>query len=211
MDYGIVARDVALVVVEFLKILAWPGVILVALLIFREPIKKILSNLEHAEMAGVSFKIRAGELSKKVEQLPEKLKKKDDGSTRPPSSAPEPEEMDADESAVLESAQRQIESSWAALTNNTWKLHTSLFNKRFRGEPEETPYVRPRSVVHAVTDLHRNGMIDTPTLETFRSAQRLKEELLENANSATFETYGQFLKTIGRLQARVHSWAVELT
>lgn len=211
MDYGIVARDVALVMVEFLKILAWPGVILVALFTFREPIKKILSNLEHAEMAGVSFKIRASELSKKVEQLPEKLKKKDEGSTRPPSPEPELEEMDAEATAVLDSAKAQIKGSWASLANETGKLHISLFNKRFRGEPEDTPYVQPRSVVQAVTDFHRRGMIDAPSLETFRSAERLNEELLENANSATFETYGQFLNTIGRLRARVHSWVVELT
>ena len=205
MDYGIVARDVALVVVEFLKILAWPGVLLAALLSFREPIKKILSNLEQAEMAGVSFKVRAGELLKKVDQLPEKLKKKDEGSPTPPSSPPEdePDEMDGDADAVLDSAKEQIRSSWAALENMTLKLH----QRHFMGSGgRSTPYAKPRSVVHALTDFHRNGMIDRSALETFVSAQRLKDELLENANAATFATYRQFLGTIGQLKDRVQMW-----
>lgn len=205
MDYGIVARDVALVVVEFLKVLAWPGVLLSALLIFREPINKILSNLEQAEMAGVSFKVRASELLKKVDQLPEKLKRKDQGSPPTPSSPPEsePEEKDKEANTVLESAKEQIRSSWAALENMTLKLHQQLF---MGSGGTAHPYTRPRSVVHAVTDLHRNGMIDRSTLETFFSAQRLKDELLENASAATFGSYRQFLDIITQLKGRVELW-----
>lgn len=212
MDYGIVARDVALVVVEFLKVLTWPGVVVIVLWMFRPQISSILRRIRRAAVGDLSVDLseEAGELSDKVGRLPDRLKKKKDEDSTTPASPPdfEPEMMDDDATAVLDSAKEQIRNSWAALANMTLKLHQTLF---MGAGGSSTPYVRPRSVVHAVTDFHRNGMIDTSALETFRSAQRLKDELLENANSATFETYGQFLSTIGHLKTRVQSWISEGT
>ncbi|MUU72050.1 hypothetical protein [Pseudarthrobacter sp. GA104] len=206
MDYGIVARDVALVVVEFLKVLAWPGVILVALCMFRKQINGIFVRLKEAAFAGVSVSLReeAGELSEKVGKLPEKLKKRDEGSTAS-SQEPEaePDVIDSDEADVLNNAKAQIEFSWADLEDTSLNLHQRLF---MGSGGSSNPYRRPNSVVHALADLHRNKMIDSETLSTFREAQNFKKHLVDNANNATFETYSQFLNTIDSLKHRVSLW-----
>ncbi|TPV50466.1 hypothetical protein FJ661_10740 [Pseudarthrobacter phenanthrenivorans] len=204
MDYGIVSRDVALVVVEFLKVLAWPGVILVALRMFRQQINGIFFRVKEAAFAGVSVSLReeAGELSEKVGKLPEKLKKGDEGSTAS-SQESEPDEIDSDEADVLNNAKAQIEFSWADLEDTSLNLHQRLF---MGSGGSSNPYKRPNSVVHALADLHRNKMIDSETLSTFREAQNFKKHLVDNANNATFETYSQFLNTIDSLKHRVSSW-----
>lgn len=203
MDYGIVARDVALVVVEFLKVLAWPGVILVALGMFRKQINGIFVRLKEAAFGGVSVSLReeAGELSDKVGRLPEKLKKRDEGPTASPQESES--EIDSDEADVLNNAKAQIEFSWTDLEAATLNLHQRLF---MGSGGSSNPYKQPKSVVHALADLHRNKMIDSETLSTFREAQNFKKHLVDNANNATFETYSQFLNTIDSLKQRISLW-----
>jgi len=140
-------------------------------------------------------------MSRKVDQLPDKLKKPDEAPTSPPS---EPEDPDSDAANVLDSAKAQIRSKWDALEVMTLRLHQRLF---MGSGGTNTSYVRPRSVVQAVTDFRRNAMVDSSALETFQSAQRLQNELLDNANAATFATYSQFLGTIEHLKGRVQSWS----
>jgi hypothetical protein len=204
MDLGIVVRDVALVVLEFLKVLAWPVVVLVAVLMFREQINSIFRRLKGAAFGGVSLSLseEADELSEKVDKLPEKLKKISEEPTPSPDE-PAADSVDSDKADLLNNAKAQIEFSWADLEEATLSLHQRLF---MGSGGSENPYKRPNSVVHALSDLRRNKLIDSETMSTFREAQDFKKHLVDNANNATFETLSQFLKTIDGLKRSVSLW-----
>ncbi|WP_284982461.1 hypothetical protein [Arthrobacter sp. efr-133-TYG-118] len=210
MDYGIVSRDIALLVLEFLKVLAWPGVVLAGLWTFRDQIRHILHRVKEAAFGGatISFAENTSELSEMVERIPNELKKKDEGSVPPPSVAHEPEEPDSETTELLDAANAQIISRWAALTNDTWKLHQTVF---MGSGGTSTSYAQPKTLLQAVSDFQRNGLINNDTLEAFRFAQNLKTNLLHDTNAATFEAYRQFLSTIDQLSGHVRSWISKWT
>jgi hypothetical protein len=230
LDWGIVARDTATVLIEYVKVLAWPAVVLIAFKVFGETIKETIGRIEELAASGVTAKlgVRSSQLKDKAQHLPTSLKvkrgtKAGEGSSEPapaPSEVPEPAGPgDSAEKPILappagevaESVTEEVENaaigqvvrSWTELEKLTLDLHQRLFSG---AGGSQSPYRRPSSVIAAVADLQRNNMVDSSTAATFRRAQEFRNVVMHDGDVVTFATYAEFLETLEALKDTVRLW-----
>jgi hypothetical protein len=224
MDW-VVIKDVALVVLEYAKVISWPVVVLIAFMVFGKTIKTTLGRISSFEANG--YKAELAALEVKVEHIARDLKfrrwwwqfwrPQEPAPTQrqpPPDGAADADSPLGDRptegESTVPSAQNDIEDAtlgqmmrnWAELEASTLALHQRLFAG---SGGSERPYRRPRSVVTAVDDLRRNKLVSGSAYDAFAEAQQLRNAIVHGRPLTSTES-STFLRLIEKLKSTVRSW-----
>lgn len=229
MDW-VATKDGALVVLEFVKIAAWPFVVLIAFMVFGKTIKTTLGRILSFEASGIKAELAALEV--KVEHIdrdlklrrrwwqfwrpnpasPEQTKPNDNpqsqtGATS--SQEPTADQTGKEEHTATPTSQDaddavigQIMRNWAELEASIFNLHQRLFAG---SGGSDRPYRKPRSVVTAVDDLRRNKMVASSAYAAFAEAQQVRNAIV-HGRPLTPEEISAFVRLIGKLKNTVQSW-----